>query len=648
MAAPRSISVLMPVRNGARYLDRVLEALARQRVGVPWDFLAVDSGSTDGTLEIFARHAAGWPVPLRVHSIEGAEFNHGCTRNLAAALSEGELLVFLTDDAIPMADDWLARFAANFEDERVAAAYCRNVTRPEADVLVRLFNELDPAYGTERVEAELPPAPTYAAMGPDERRLLFNFCDTASAMRRELWERHPYPRCVFGEDVLIARAFMEGGYWVVFDDRATVEHSHDYDASMTRKRARLDARFNAEWLGRICIPTRKTALRLAAEQLERDRVALAALEDGAQGELEERVRTAGELRRAHFEGLYEGGRARERFRRTALTPGDRPARTCFVLDGAGAELDWEAWLERVVPPLRELGREVQVVGIEELEDWPEHDGDEGLEPVAAHFLAPGAAALEWLYAGSLGNAPFLVSLDPTAMNADDVAVEVLEACRWARLVLTPTRALRERLTSEAGFDPLQVVLSPCSGLLEEGAGRSCSPRENALELAFRHRLLEAEDTGVRPPGVLSEPPPSLCRRGGSARQSGSGAMVLDPGGWIESSLELPDGRHELDLHLAFAASGGPMDGRVLIDGKAVARVGPLTGEGRRETPLLTLPLGGGSHTIRIEGGPLRVARLVVHRGPVRKPRPTERLAGVERALRALVGRPRRLEPPTTA
>ena len=52
-----SISVLMPVFQGAGLIERVLDALGAQSIEVPWDFLAVDSGSTDGTLELLERSA---------------------------------------------------------------------------------------------------------------------------------------------------------------------------------------------------------------------------------------------------------------------------------------------------------------------------------------------------------------------------------------------------------------------------------------------------------------------------------------------------------------------------------------------------------------------------------------------------------------
>src|SRR5439155_18308013 len=114
-AAPiRSISVLMPTWNGEEFLDRVLEALSVQDIGLPWSFLAIDSGSTDRTLSILESWASRFPVDLRVQHIHQSAFDHGDTRNLLAAESTGDLLVFLTQDAIPCGPKWLSTLTRNF------------------------------------------------------------------------------------------------------------------------------------------------------------------------------------------------------------------------------------------------------------------------------------------------------------------------------------------------------------------------------------------------------------------------------------------------------------------------------------------------------------------------------------------------------
>jgi glycosyltransferase involved in cell wall biosynthesis len=313
----RSVSVLMPTWQGIGFLERSLDALSRQRIDLPWDFLAIDSGSADGTWELLGRVSERFHVPFRRARIHPVEFDHGDTRNLLAARSAGDLLVFLTQDAIATSERWLATLVSNFDDPHVAAAYCRNVPRSDADLLTRIFSANDPGYAPGRREVRIDDAAAHALKTPHEKRLLYNFNDVASAVRRELWELHPFPRTSFGEDILLARALLESGYTVVYDAAATVEHSHDYTPEEMRERARIDGRFNAEWLGRTCVASRSDARALADRQLEADRAALhaAGLDDVRYGA--ELLRAA-RLRTAAFEGLHEGGLTEIRHPRTRL------------------------------------------------------------------------------------------------------------------------------------------------------------------------------------------------------------------------------------------------------------------------------------------------------------------------------------------
>ena len=293
------------------FLPRVFEALAAQECALEWDLRVIDSGSDDGTWEFLQAQAESFPVPLAMERIDPVEFDHGDTRNLLAARSRGELLVFLTQDAIPAGAQWLQKLVRNFEDERVGAAYCRNVPRPDARLLTQVFSANDLGYRAGRREERIDDRSAYEALSPEERRTLYNFNDVASALRRELWERHPFPRAFFGEDVLQARALLEAGFSVVYDDEACVEHSHDYDVAETHARAQIDGRFNAEHLGRVCVATRADARTLTQRQAAPDKEALeAAGLSGAQ--LASALEQAGELRSAAFEGLQEGGQSSAR------------------------------------------------------------------------------------------------------------------------------------------------------------------------------------------------------------------------------------------------------------------------------------------------------------------------------------------------
>ncbi|HLZ88539.1 MAG TPA: glycosyltransferase, partial [Puia sp.] len=110
-----SISVIIPVKNGATTIGQCLEALFGQSVRQRMEVILIDSGSTDGTLEI----AAGFPV--KIVRIEPAGFDHGLTRNLAVGHATGDLVYLTVQDARLADARALERMAAWFRDPAVMA-----------------------------------------------------------------------------------------------------------------------------------------------------------------------------------------------------------------------------------------------------------------------------------------------------------------------------------------------------------------------------------------------------------------------------------------------------------------------------------------------------------------------------------------------
>jgi glycosyltransferase involved in cell wall biosynthesis len=109
VAEPRRVSVVIPARNEAIFIPRVIQAVLAQRpAGVDLEVIVVDDGSTDGTAE--AARAAG--ASAVVHA--GAGGNPAAARNRGAAVATGDPLVFLDADCIP-AQGWLAAILAAHE-----------------------------------------------------------------------------------------------------------------------------------------------------------------------------------------------------------------------------------------------------------------------------------------------------------------------------------------------------------------------------------------------------------------------------------------------------------------------------------------------------------------------------------------------------
>ena len=361
MSQIRKVSVLIPTYQGMEFLDRLLGGLAAQDLKMEWDVYVIDSSSSDGTWESLAEWAERFPVPFTRERIHPVEFDHGDTRNLLAARTDGDLLVYLTQDAIPSDASFLTKLVANFSDSDVGAVTCRNVPRPDAHLLTKLFSEKDPGYSEGRREVRLKDVAGYEEMNAHERRLLYNFNDVAAAYRRSAWELHPFPRTPFGEDVLMARALLEAGFTVVYDDEATVEHSHDYSPEEHRARGEVDARFNAEWLDRVCVSTRADARELTKRQLAID---VEAIKDaGFEGaEAAELTSLAKAQREAAFMGLHEGSLAKRRRPSSKVSSGE-PLSLLYVVHGfppdtwAGTEI----YTQNIALEMQRRGHSVTVL-----------------------------------------------------------------------------------------------------------------------------------------------------------------------------------------------------------------------------------------------------------------------------------------------
>ena len=222
----RIVTVAVPVLNGAEYLDEVLSAVRRQIVDAEVELLVVDSGSTDGSLELARRHAA------RIHEIPQAEFSHGGTRNLMMELARGDHVAFLTQDATPAHDRWLGSLLEGFESApRVGAVFGPHDARPEASHVLKAEMERHFANwgGGEEVDVQsLDRSPEgLAAYRAEPWRFTF-LSSVNCCLAREAWERVPFRAVPYAEDQLFGRDLLEAGYAKVFHPDARVLHSHDY------------------------------------------------------------------------------------------------------------------------------------------------------------------------------------------------------------------------------------------------------------------------------------------------------------------------------------------------------------------------------------------------------------------------------------
>ena len=216
------VTVVVPTYNGEEYLERLLESVERQRLDGEVELLVVDSGSVDRTLEIVSRHP-----DVRLIQIPNSEFGHGRTRGMAADTARGEFVAFLTQDAVPLGEDWLAELIAPFAvHPKVALVTGRQVPREHA-------------FPLQRYEI----IGVFAGLGPDDGVTLYGACaatlegaardraafhsDVNAAVRKSALADVPFRDVPYAEDQMMGRDVLEAGLWKAYAGRAVVEHSND-------------------------------------------------------------------------------------------------------------------------------------------------------------------------------------------------------------------------------------------------------------------------------------------------------------------------------------------------------------------------------------------------------------------------------------
>jgi rhamnosyltransferase len=212
------VSVVIPVKNGIDTLPSCLNGLFRQTVKKRMEVIVIDSGSTDGTLDLLKKY------PVRVHPLPPAEFNHGETRNLGVQLARGTFVVMTVQDATPATDDWIEIMLGHFSNPDVAGVCGQQIVGhdrdknplqwfiPAAEAQPRLVRFQDPS--------------EFIAMPGKKQHEFCAWDDVTAIYRKSLKEKLPFKKLMFSEDTLWAKDALSQGYAIVYDYRARVFHYH--------------------------------------------------------------------------------------------------------------------------------------------------------------------------------------------------------------------------------------------------------------------------------------------------------------------------------------------------------------------------------------------------------------------------------------
>jgi len=220
-----NIALIIPTLNAALNWKALVSGIECQSLK-PDDVIVIDSSSTDGTAD--RARAAGFTVA----EIPRDAFSHGGTRQAAAvAAPNADILIYLTQDAVPHDTDSFRHLAAAFQNPAIGAAYGRQLPRPHASAIeahARFFNY--------QAVSQLRSWESRTTLG---FKSIF-FSNTFGAFRRDaLMSVGGFAQDVnFGEDTLAVARLHRAGWKTAYVAEALVEHSHAYSIAAEFRRYR--------------------------------------------------------------------------------------------------------------------------------------------------------------------------------------------------------------------------------------------------------------------------------------------------------------------------------------------------------------------------------------------------------------------------
>jgi rhamnosyltransferase len=209
------ISIIIPTWKASNCLPSLLASLVSQTVK-DYELIVVDSSSEDNTIDIAESYNAN------VIIIRRSQFDHGATRTLAAKEAKGDIIIYLTQDALLCDEYAIENIIKPFsKDSQIVAVFGRQLPYPNASVFaqhLRLFNYSDTSYVRVISDRE-----KYGI------KTVF-FSDSFSAYRKAALEEIGYFKngLIFGEDTCAAADLLLKDQKIAYVANAKVFHSHNY------------------------------------------------------------------------------------------------------------------------------------------------------------------------------------------------------------------------------------------------------------------------------------------------------------------------------------------------------------------------------------------------------------------------------------
>ncbi len=215
-----SVDVIIPTYKPTEKFLRILERLEKQTYPVN-QIIVVNTEEKYFDRLFYNTLQKEFYENITVRHISKREFDHGGTRRMAVRLSDADIFICMTDDALPADDTLVEQLVSALAKEKVAVAYARQLSdeqSTELEQFTRNFNY--PEQSVVKSEKDLP-----------KLGIKTYFCsNVCAAYWRKTYEELGgfIKHTIFNEDMIFAAGAVKQGYKIAYTAQAKVYHSHNY------------------------------------------------------------------------------------------------------------------------------------------------------------------------------------------------------------------------------------------------------------------------------------------------------------------------------------------------------------------------------------------------------------------------------------
>lgn len=213
------VSIIIRTLNESRWLGNLLKSVGEQaKHGITCEVVVVDSGSTDGTLDIAKEHGC------RIVRISQKDFSFGRSLNCGCEVASGDILVFISGHCVPVDASWLCKLCTPIIEGKAEYVYGRQIGGPstrfsECQIFKKYFPE----------KSAVPQEGIY--------------CNNANAaISTYVWRQYRFNEELTGlEDMELANRLALNELQVAYVAEAIVHHHHDETWRQVRRRFEREA-----------------------------------------------------------------------------------------------------------------------------------------------------------------------------------------------------------------------------------------------------------------------------------------------------------------------------------------------------------------------------------------------------------------------